>query len=209
MKSMLLMFFTYIVLGNCLKCGNPPKKDIDWNRVRPGKWYDVVDIPHTDYPLGCWEAKEVVPTAVGVLFRYYNYVGGETPVFLTEQNFIRQKRGVYRISGVDSLLTAYDYLSDESNKSNKKKIKNQSNDFAANDWTFFTDYETYLITITCHNGGWEAFVKFSTPQITVAQLQNVSKVLVDHGWISPVMSLKNECLNKGQQDFDASATVLK
>ncbi|XP_039267359.2 uncharacterized protein LOC120342547 isoform X2 [Styela clava] len=184
MKSMLLMFFTYIVLGNCLKCGNPPKKDIDWNRVRPGKWYDVVDIPHTDYPLGCWEAKEVVPTAVGVLFRYYNYVGGETPVFLTEQNFIRQKRGVYRISG-------------------------ESNDFAANDWTFFTDYETYLITITCHNGGWEAFVKFSTPQITVAQLQNVSKVLVDHGWISPVMSLKNECLNKGQQDFDASATVLK
>nr|XP_039262324.1 uncharacterized protein LOC120338403 [Styela clava] len=209
MKSTLLILSMCMVLANCLKCGIPPEEDIDWNRVRPGRWYDVVDIPHTDYPVGCWEAKEVVPTKVGISFRYYIYVGGEQPEFLTDQNFTRQKPGVYRLSGADSLLTAYDHLLDESKKSTKEMIVNEANDFAANDWTFFTDYETYMITITCHKGGWKAFAKFNTPQITVAQLQNISKVLVDHGWISPVMSLKNECLNKGQQDFDEAATVLK
>ncbi|XP_077972771.1 uncharacterized protein LOC144428011 [Styela clava] len=64
------------------------------------------------------------------------------------------------------------------------------------DITFLTDYESYFIAVFFYGRDWNAFVKAKTPRINVFQLQKISEVLVDNGFISPTMTLKNECINQ-------------
>ncbi|XP_039260591.2 uncharacterized protein LOC120336884 [Styela clava] len=200
-KIILVTLIAYGDFSEDKTCGTPLKKDIEWNNLPAGPYYDVLDIPKSAIPIGCWNIQNITEEKDRVILDMTTFSNRELSRLSIREEFFRtNKIGVYkmnRLSGME-LGTALHHFNDHSSVRIRKLADAEAADVARHEFIFLTDYKTYFMFVGCEEEDWMAYVKATTPQITVSQLNHISNALVENGLKAPVMVLKNECVNGGK-----------
>ncbi|XP_039260345.2 uncharacterized protein LOC120336681 isoform X1 [Styela clava] len=198
-----LILVTFIIYGDFSEgktCGTPLKKDIEWNKLPMGPYYDVLDIPRSQKPVGCWNIQNITEEKDRVVIDLATFSSRQLSILPIRVEFFRtRKNGVYKINRFSELeyRTAFYHFNVDSSVGIRKLARAEAADLAQHEFIFLTDYQTYFMFVGFQKEGWIAYVKATTPQITVSQLNDISNTLVENGLKASVMVLKNECLNDG------------
>nr|XP_039260208.1 uncharacterized protein LOC120336575 isoform X2 [Styela clava] len=171
-KLILVMMIAYGESLESKTCGTPMKKDIEWNKLPSGPYYDVLDIPRSEKPIGCWNIQNITEEKDRVVLDMATFSSRDVSILPVRLEYFRTtKTGVYKMNrfGEMEYRTAFYHFNDD----NGVGIRETADE------------------------GWIAYVKATTPHITVSQLNHISNALVENGLKAPVMVLKNECLNAG------------
>nr|XP_039261969.1 uncharacterized protein LOC120338099 [Styela clava] len=178
---------------------------INWTKIHETQpWYDVIDVPTPEKTVGCWDFVNFTFTEGGssLKFTTKEFKSGEEHDLHLQRNENdcnyhiqnsnkRQLKQIYQeFNQVQSVSTSIQDIN----------VEAQQNLEAG--FSFITDYQNYFIIINCLEKDWTAFVKARTRQITALQLQMISDALVNRGFYSPIMTLKNLCVHtKDQSDL--------
>nr|XP_039260207.1 uncharacterized protein LOC120336575 isoform X1 [Styela clava] len=199
-KLILVMMIAYGESLESKTCGTPMKKDIEWNKLPSGPYYDVLDIPRSEKPIGCWNIQNITEEKDRVVLDMATFSSRDVSILPVRLEYFRTtKTGVYKMNrfGEMEYRTAFYHFNDDNGVGIRETADEESADLAQHEFIFLTDYQTYFMLVGCQEEGWIAYVKATTPHITVSQLNHISNALVENGLKAPVMVLKNECLNAG------------
>ncbi|XP_077968006.1 uncharacterized protein LOC120326931 [Styela clava] len=202
------VFMCFVAHAYCRTCGTSWFDDIDWKKVNEKTWFDVVDVPHIQKPLGCWNFENFTITEDEVAAAVW-----ESSVGRIRSYQLRLDRGFqfyraleYNIETFESLYN--DFEQQNGKVESKEVLGEETQKYLDAEWTFLTDYENYFIFVLHFESDWGAFVKSSTPQITVEKLQMISNVLVANELPVSTMVLKNGCVREQDLSRDSTTIVL-
>ncbi|XP_039249623.2 uncharacterized protein LOC120327230 [Styela clava] len=181
--------------------------DIDWKKVQSkAPWYDVIDIPRPQEPVGCWNFNNFTDEGDRLVLTTENFNDKSVEPRTHQFEITRdQKRGIYHLKKNDFVEVFNSFAGSEKKQST---IQQESEDLSSEEVFYLTDYDNFFIAIYKSYNGWTGYVKAKTPQITSNQLQLISDVLTENGLESPVMTLKNLCLRMGNRFNDPAAVIV-
>ncbi|XP_077968355.1 uncharacterized protein LOC144422242 isoform X2 [Styela clava] len=155
-------------------------------------------------PLGCWNFENFTVTEDEITAAVW-----ESSIGRINSHRLRLVRGSQFYRALEYNVPTFQSLYDDFEKQNRKVETQQDEEtqkYLDAEWTFLTDYENYFIIVLNFESDWGAFVKASSPQITVEQLQMISNVLVANELPVSTMVLKNECVR--EQDLSRNPTTI-
>nr|XP_039248451.1 uncharacterized protein LOC120326258 isoform X1 [Styela clava] len=204
--TVVAVLMCYVTHAFCRTCEKSWMDDIDWQKVNEKTWFDVVDVPHIQKPLGCWNFENFTVTEDEITAAVW-----ESSIGRINSHRLRLVRGSQFYRALEYNVPTFQSLYDDFEKQNRKiepqqVLDEETQKYLDAEWTFLTDYENYFIIVLNFESDWGAFVKAPSPQITVEQLQMISNVLVANELPVSTMVLKNECVR--EQDLSRNPTTI-